>query len=80
MGKVSNFDVMKRMSAEDLDIRLAPPENIVSVTKVKAGTNLTIGVCGDQVGAIANGDLIVCLLLFDRKQFNETKKKIEEGE
>lgn len=73
---INNFDVLKRMGQENLDIRLSPSENIVSVTKVKAGTNLTIGVTGDQVGAIASGDLCVCLLLFDRKQFAETKLKI----
>lgn len=78
MRKISNFDVLKRMSRDNLDIRLSPNENIVSVTKVHAGTNLTIGVTGDQVAAIALGDLAVCLLLFNRKQFTQTKEKMEQ--
>lgn len=77
---ISNFDVLKRMGKENLDIRLSPSENIVSVKKVKAGTNLTIGVAGDQVAAISIGDLCVCLLLFDRKQFAETRLRMELGE
>lgn len=77
MSQVSNFDVLKRMSMDNLDIRLSPNENIVNVQKVSAGTNLTIGVTGDQVAAIALGDLAVCLILFNRKQFKETKKQLE---
>lgn len=74
---ISNFDVLKRMGKDNLDIRLSPSENIVSIAKVNAGTNLTIGVTGDQVAAISTGDLCVCLLLFDRKQFAETKQKMK---
>jgi len=77
MTQISNFDVLKRMSKDNLDIRLSPNENIVSVQKVSAGTNLTIGVTGDQVAAITLGDLAVCLLLFNRKQFAATKKALE---
>ena len=49
---INNFDVMKRMSDEDQDIRLAGLGNIISMKKVKAGTQITLGVQGDVLVTI----------------------------
>lgn len=79
MNTVNNFDVLKRMSAENMDIRLAPAGNVLRMQKVKAGTQLTIGVEGDVLWPITSGELIPNLILFSKKQFDELKAKMEEG-
>lgn len=74
---ISNFDVLKRMSTDNLDIRLATSENILSMNKVKAGTQITFGVPGDVLNAIYRNELHCCLLTWNKKQFDETKAKME---
>ena len=75
--KINNFDVLKRMSTDDKDIRMATLENVVHMRKVKAGTQVTLGVEGDVITGIMNGKFGGCFLLYDWEQFQETKKKIE---
>lgn len=75
--KVNNFDVLKRMSIENKDIRLANTSNIIRMDYTKAGTKITIGVEGNVIFRISNGELNACLLLFDAKQFDETKQAME---
>lgn len=75
---VSNFDVLKKMSADNLDIRIAPIGNVLNMKAVKAGTQITIGVQGNMIGAILSGELIGCLMLYDKKQFDETKALLSE--
>jgi len=74
---VNSFDILKQMCADNADIRLAPAENITYLRKVKAGTQVTIGVAGDVVGGIYSGQLTAFLLVYDVKQFQATKAKIE---
>ena len=74
--KISSFDVLKVMSERDMDIRLAPLENIAELKKVKAGTEVTIGVEGDLVGAIFNGKFVGGLILADRDQFQRVKQEL----
>ena len=76
----NNFDVLKRMSDEDQDIRLATLANILSMKKVKAGTQIVLGVEGDVLIGILEGKFGGCFLLYDWKQFTETRKKMENGE
>jgi hypothetical protein len=73
---VNNFDVMKRMCEFDRDIRLAPLGNIIRLQKTKAGTQITIGVEGDVVAAIANGRLVGGLILADKAEFDQTKREL----
>jgi hypothetical protein len=73
MKEVSNFDVLKKMSADNLDIRLATSENLLKMDKVKAGTQLTFGVSGDVLGGIYSNQLHCCLLIWDKKQFDATR-------
>ena len=80
MSNVNSFDVLKRMSAENMDIRLAPSKNVIRMQKVNAGTQITIGVEGDVISGILNNELNACLLIFSMKQFDETKKKMEDGQ
>lgn len=77
MSAVGSFAVLARMCADNADIRLAPAENITLLRKVKAGTQVTIGVQGDVVGGIFAGELTAFLLVYSVKQFQETKTKME---
>lgn len=76
MTDINNFDVLKRMSIDNRDIRLGV--DLVRAKKVVAGTEVTIGIGCDMVGSIVNGDLSVCLLAFDKKQFDEVKSAMEQ--
>lgn len=75
MSQVSNFDVLKRMSMDNLDIRLGT--DVINMSKVKAGTQVTIGIGGDVLAPIFNGEVQTCLILYDKKQFAITKKQLE---
>jgi hypothetical protein len=77
MPPIDNFDVMKAMSAANGRIYLAPIGNILTVKKVKAGTQIAIGIGGDFIGAIARGELVGGLILADKVQFNNTKRELE---
>lgn len=76
---VSSFDVLKRMSADNLDIRLATSENLRNMNVVHKGkdTDLTIGVAGNVIGQIMNNELHFCLLIWDKDQYRATKAQIE---
>lgn len=73
---VNNFDVLKRMGELNRKIQLAPLGNIVNVRKVKAGTQVTIGVGGDVVGSIAAGDFVGGLILADKSEFEATRDEL----
>jgi hypothetical protein len=77
--KISSFDVLKRMSEDDLDIRLAASDNLRSMNLVHKGkdTDITIGVTGNVIGAIITNELHICLLIWNKEQYRATKAKIE---
>jgi len=72
---VNNFDVLKRMAAENKDIRLGV--DVLNMKKVKAGTQLTMGIAGDVITPIFLGELNCCLVIFNKKQFDELKAAME---
>jgi hypothetical protein len=78
--KISSFDVLKRMSEDDLDICLVASDNLRSMNLVHKGkdTDITIGVAGNVIGAIATNELHICLLIWNKEQYRATKEKIEE--
>ena len=76
--KANNFDVMKAMSERDQRILLAPVSNILRATKTKLGTQITIGVEGNLVGAIMRGEFVGGLILADKVQFRATKAELEQ--
>ena len=77
--KVGSFDVLRVMAERNMDIRLSTLDNVIEVRKVKAGTNVTIGVYGDVVGAFAVGKFCGGLLLADSEQFQAIKKELEDA-
>ena len=76
--KINNFDVLKRMSTENMDIRVGT--DVINLKAVKAGTQITMGAPGNVVTPIFLGELNACLLLFNKKQFDELKAKMEAGQ
>lgn len=75
--KVNNFDVLKVMGQRSMDVQLAPLNNVVRAKAVKAGTQVTIGVAGNPIAKILNGELVGGLLLADKKQFDQVKAELE---
>jgi len=77
-SKINSFDVLKRMSEDNLDIRLATSENLRGMNAVHKGkdTDITIGVAGNVIGQIMNNELHMCLLIWNKEQYRETKDKI----
>lgn len=75
-----HFDVMKAMvDADSKDIILAPLTNVTQLRKVKAGTQVTIGVPGDMVAAIANGRYVGGLILCEAKAFESMQVALNQG-
>jgi hypothetical protein len=75
--RVNTFDVMKAMSAENQDIRMAPLDNVSNLRKVKGGTLVTIGVEGDVVAAIGlEGRFVGGLILCNREQYRATEERL----
>jgi hypothetical protein len=72
---VNNFDVLKRMSSENLDIRMGT--DFLGAKAVKAGSQVTMGIAGNVLAQITFGELNACLIIFNKKQFNELKAKME---
>jgi hypothetical protein len=72
---INNFDVLKRMAADNKDIRLG--NDFLGAKAVKAGSQVTIGIAGNVLAQIMTGELRCCLILFNKEEFNEIKKKME---
>ena len=78
MSKVNAFDVFSHMvGTDDKAITMAPLGNVTHLKKVRAGTNVTIGVAGDAIGAIYQGKYVGGLILCDKKRFDEVKAEME---
>ena len=69
---ISSFDVMKAMAEANQDI--------LRMQKTKAGTQITIGVPGGVLTAIYAGRFVGGLILADKQQFEEMKRKLESEE
>lgn len=65
--RASAWDVIKHLGeTNNRSLRLAPMSNVLNVRKVKAGTQVTIGVGEDIIAGIANGSLVGGFLYCDR--------------
>lgn len=71
----NNFDVLKRMAADNLDIRMS--NEILNMQTSTKGTRVTIGIAGNVLSPILQGTMSGCFICFDNEQFAATKKKLE---
>ncbi len=78
MKKVWHFDICKEMAIRNMEIEIAPLDNVTNLRKVKAGTQVTIGVAGDKVAAIGlENRYIGGLMLINREQYFAIKHELE---
>jgi hypothetical protein len=73
---VNNFDVLKRMSADNKSIMLCPDVLNMTYSKKVDGTQVTIGVPGNPIAALLQGEKNAVMLIWDVKEFNEVKAQI----
>jgi hypothetical protein len=73
--KATDFQVMGVMSARNLEIRMS--DQILRAQKVRQGTQITVGMGGDQVGPLASGGVIGALYLMNNAQFEAVRKELE---
>lgn len=75
--KIGNLDVMKRMADENKSIMLCPDVLKMKYSKKSDGTRVEVGVPGNVIASIFNGEKMAVLLMWDVKQFNELKALME---
>jgi hypothetical protein len=73
----NSFDVLKAMAESNGKIQLAPLSNILRMHKVKAGTQLTIGVGGDVITGLTFGEFVGGLILADKTEFDATAARLD---
>jgi len=74
---VNNFDVLKRMAAENKDIRLCTTVTKADYSAKKGGTEVSIGVPGNICFDLEDGKINALLLVFNMAQFDELKALME---
>jgi hypothetical protein len=77
MATVNNFDVLKQMGVENKTIQLCTTITQMNYSASKGGTEVSVGVPGNVCFDIQSGKMNAVLLLWDVKQFNEIKSKLE---
>lgn len=72
----NNFDVLKKMSAENMDIRAFP--TIVSARMVGGNGKVEIGTDAKTAfDLLSNGKMGAMLIVWDAEQFNKAKVEME---
>lgn len=75
---VTAMQVFNRMvETDNKNLMLAPLSNVLSLRKVKAGTQIRIGIPGDLFGKIVLGKMCGGLLLCDIREFQKVKAEME---
>ena len=74
---VNNFDVLKRMAAENKAVQLCTTITQMNYSAKKGGTEVSVGVPGNVCFDIRDGKLNAVLLLWDVNEFNELKAIME---
>lgn len=75
--KINSFDILKRMGEENKQIMLCPDVLNMNYSKKTNGTRVEVGVPGNVIAAIFGGEKKAVLLMWDVKEFNETKARME---
>lgn len=73
----SNFDILKRMSADNKTIMLCPDVLNMRYSDKTKGTRVEIGVPGNPIADILNGTKSAVLLIWDVGEFSAIKAEME---
>ena len=77
MGEVSNFDVLKKMAADNKSIQLCATITQMNYSAKKGGTEVSVGVPGNVCFEIESGRMVGFLLLYNVREFNELKAQMQ---
>lgn len=80
MADVNNFDVLKRMAAENKSIQICTMITQMNYSAKKGGTEVSVGVPGSVCFEFESGRMVGFLLIYDVQQFNALKAQMEKGE
>ena len=74
---VNNFDVLKRMAAENKSIQLCDTITQVNYSSKKGGTEISVGVPGNVCFGIESGRMAAKLLIWNVREFDELRAAME---
>jgi hypothetical protein len=74
---VNNFDVLKRMCAENKQIQLCTTITQMLYSQKKGGTEVSVGVPGNICFEMESERMTAFLLLYSVREFNELKAMME---
>jgi hypothetical protein len=77
---INNFDVLKRMCAENMSIQLCTTITQMNYSQKKGGTEVSVGVPGNVCFEIESGRMNAVLLMWSNREFDEMKAKMEAEE
>jgi len=73
---INNFDVLKRMAAENKSIQLCTTVTQMNYSAKKGGTEVSVGVPGNVCFEMESGRMTAFLLLYNVREFNELKAQM----
>ena len=73
---INNFDVLKRMAAENTSIQLCTTVTQMNYSAKKGGTEVSVGVPGNVCFEMESGRMTAFLLLYNVREFNELKAQM----
>ena len=78
MSEINNFDVLKRLAAENKSIQLCTTITQMNYSAKKGGTEVSVGVPGNVCFEIESGRMNAVLLVWDVREFERLKAKMKE--
>ena len=74
--EINNFDVLKRMAAENKSIQLCTTITQMNYWAKRGGTEVSVGVPGNICFEMESGRMTAFLLLYSVREFNELKAQM----
>ena len=78
MSEINNFDVLKRLAAENKSVQLCTTITQMNYSAKKGGTEVSVGVPGNVCFEIESGRINAVLLMWNVREFEELKAKMKE--
>ena len=77
MTQVNNFDVLKRLAAENKQVRVCTTITQMNYSAKRGGTEVSVGVPGNCCFEIESERMAAVLLTWDVREFSEMKAMME---